>query len=163
MGENYNIRCFKLILALTCLLLGKAIIAQTVITPLPPDVSGSDLVNAPADECTNKYTGQAEICPSGSLPFGTITAIGYNVFSGGTNAQPMKFYMNTTAGTTLANTAWNTAISGATTVYGSTNITWDVVNGANWQTVTLATPYQYSSNNLEVFSECDQGSTASCG
>ncbi len=155
MGEKYKIKILGLLVAVCYLLLGKASVGQGTITAI--NVSGNAYItNAPADECTDNYTSCADICPSGSVPHGTITTLNSYVFGGGTNNEPISIYMMSTASTTFASAStWSTAVSGATLVYsGSVKF-----NVSGWQTITLTTPFQFTTNNLEVLVLCSENNT----
>jgi fibronectin type 3 domain-containing protein len=70
---------------------------------------------------------------------------------------PVKIYIKTQTGTTLASATWATMISGSTTVFDGT------VNGITagaWKTIDI-TDYTYTANNLIIMVECNYGSTGS--
>ncbi len=70
---------------------------------------------------------------------------------------PVKIYMTTQTGTTIASATWATLISGATTVYNGTIA--GLTAGA-WKTIDI-TDFAYTTNNLLIMVECNYGSSGS--
>lgn len=86
---------------------------------------------------------------------GTVQSLAWYVGTGQTTAAPVTIRMATTTATTLTASTWATMITGATTVYNaSTSFT-----TAGWKTITLTSPYTYSSGNLLVLIETSYGNT----
>ena len=96
---------------------------------------------------------------------GSITAVGFYVNSVSTpgTATNVRIYMKQRTTLMTANTTYATEISGATLVYGPTNVTGFVAN--TWHTITLTTPFSYTggTNNLEVIVETNATGTGNEG
>ncbi len=145
---------------LLSLLFSKSSFAQTTYS-IPNSTCSSCLSAAygPIDICDGKYTAEADIFPSSSLTFGTVTKIAYYQLSGSQSNIPIKIYMaSTTASTFGSDGSWSSVISGATEVYsGNFSCT-----STGWETITLSTPFNYSSGNLEIMIETDWGTSTIC-
>ncbi len=143
-----------------CLLLfTKAGFAQTVYSiPSTTCSSCQDGAYGPVDICDGKYTAEADIFPSSSLVYGSVTKIAYDQIQGSASNVPIKIYMMNTSSTTQSATTWSSALSGATLVF-SGNVSF---SSSGWNTITLNTPFTYSSGNLEVLIETDWGNTTVC-
>ncbi len=101
----------------------------------------------------NLYTA-AEVGATGI----SISSIQVNVQASSSNAIPLRVLMKTTASSSLTADTWANTISGATEVFNS-SIT--APNATGWKTITLSTPYTYSSDNLIILIECNYGGTGS--
>lgn len=90
---------------------------------------------------------------------GTITQVGFyvNAVTNPTAITPVVIRMKTTGATTVSSDTYDNASAGATTVW-SGHITSGMLSANSWVTVTLSTPFTYSSNNLDVFVEMNFGS-----
>lgn len=147
-------------LALGSIIISKSIIAQTVYSVPSSVCTGcSDGAYGPVDICDGKYTAEADIFPASSLTYGSVTKIAYDQIQGSASNVPIKIYMmNSSASIFSAAGSWSSALSGSTLVY-SGNISF---SSAGWNTITLTTPFTYSSGNLEVLIETDWGTTTVC-
>ena len=91
----------------------------------------------PIDVCDGKYTAEADLFPSSSLTYGSVTKIAYYQLSGSQSNVPIKIYMaNSSASTFSSDGTWSSVISGATLVY-SGNVSF---SSTGWETITLTTP-----------------------
>ncbi|MGP8215756.1 MAG: hypothetical protein ACLQQ4_09360, partial [Bacteroidia bacterium] len=125
------------------LLLAKNASSQTTYSiPNSGCTTCDDGAYGPVDICNAKYTAEADIFPSSSLTFGTVTKMAYYQESGSQSSIPIKIYMaSSTASTFSSDGEWSSVISGATLVYsGSFSFT-----STGWVTITLSTPFNYSS------------------
>lgn len=96
---------------------------------------------------------------------GTIIKVGFYVNSasspgGSTN---VRIYMKTRTSTMTSSTTYASEISGATLVYGPTTISAASFATSSWTTITLATPFNYTGNNLEVIVETNATGTGNEG
>lgn len=86
---------------------------------------------------------------------GSITAVGFYVNSVSTpgTATNVRIYMKQRTTLMTANTTYATETTGATLVFGPTDITG--FTAGSWKTITLATPFTYTggTNHLEVIVE----------
>jgi hypothetical protein len=89
---------------------------------------------------------------------GYITQVGFYVNSLNVPAlsTPVVVKMNTTTATAISVSTYDSASLGATTVW-SGNITASTLSENSWITITLNTPFNYTSDNLEVFVETNYG------
>jgi hypothetical protein len=89
---------------------------------------------------------------------GTITQVGFyvNSLNNPSLSTPVVIKMKTTSATTVSSDTYANASAGATTVW-SGNITSAMLSANSWVTITLGTPFNYSSNHLEVFVETNFG------
>jgi hypothetical protein len=146
--------------ALFLLLLSNISFSQTVYSiPSSTCSSCQDGAYGPVDICDGEYTAEADIFPSSSLTYGTVTKIAYDQISGSQSNVPVKIYMMNTSATAFSSgSSWSSVISGATLVF-SGNVSF---TSSGWKTITLTTPFNYSSGNLQVMIETDWGTTTTC-
>src|ERR1043165_5150236 len=151
---SHRLKGYVLVLCVL-LIAGEITHAQTVYTTPGTNNNGN---YPPADIFSAKWTATAFIFPSSSLSSGTISTIGFYVWSSGTTAQsiPIKIYLKSIAASTLTAGTWTNAISGATPVFTG-NVTF---SPTGWKTINLSTTFSYSTaSNLEVLVECDWATT----
>lgn len=137
-------------------------------------IGSTDGINAPFDVCggngsynpaANLYSADASLYLSTEMcGFGTINAISfYCTNTWGSTSFPVVLYMKTQAGSTLAAGTYANMLSGATQVY-SGSPTWP---GAAcvpcYMTITLQTPFTYTTGNLIIISETNRGGIPTCG
>lgn len=132
--------------------------AQTTVT-----IGGGGVAtNGPFDIADANYVGSGEIYLNTEIAArGIITALEWDNFSCPPSITiPVKIYLKLvpTTTTTWPTETYATAISGATLVY-SGNATFNNNGFAN--AITLTTPFAYNSatNNLEIITEADNGTT----
>ncbi|HYV93709.1 MAG TPA: GEVED domain-containing protein [Chitinophagales bacterium] len=90
---------------------------------------------------------------------GYITQVAFyvNSVNAPASSTPVVIKLKTTSASTLSGTPYDSATLGATTVW-SGNVTSSMLSADSWVTFTLTTPFNYTSNNLEVFVETNYGS-----
>jgi len=90
---------------------------------------------------------------------GYITHVGFylNSVNNPAVSTPVVIKMKTTSNSSITAATYDDATSGATTVYTG-NITPAMLVANSWVTVQLTIPFNYASNNLEVFVETNYGS-----
>lgn len=92
---------------------------------------------------------------------GTITTISYKAYNTNSTSIPIKVYMKMTTATSLSPAQnWGTLTSGLTALY---NATFSGTTAGAWKTITLATPFNYTGNNLMILVESNYGGGGTSG
>src|ERR1700722_414907 len=158
--KKSTVKLLSLSIALCGILISKTIFAQTTYSiPNSGCSTCNDGAYGPVDICDGEFTAEADIFPGSSLTYGTVSKIAYDQITGSQSNVPIKIYMASTSATAFSSGgSWSSVISGATLVF-SGNVSF---TSSGWKTITLTTPFNYSSGNLEVMIETDWGTTTTC-
>ncbi len=87
---------------------------------------------------------------------GSIQSLKWYVATAQTTSAPVTIRMMTVTSTSLTASTWATMISGATVVYSSTGLSFP---STGWQTITLSSPFTYSTGNILVLIETNYSGT----
>jgi len=104
------------------------------------------------------YTTSASIYESTEIGgFGNINQLGWYVINPVSTNLPIKIYLKQTLSATMVADTWSNLINGAILVYDGTQ----TFNANGWKSISLTTPFNYTSGNLMVLCEANYGASGS--